>query len=63
MSELGLGIGALSRSTGIPINTLRTWERRYGVPAPERTDGGQRVYDVADVQRRLLAQGVLLRSA
>ena len=31
--------------TGIPVATLRAWERRYGVVAPERTDGGYRLYD------------------
>jgi DNA-binding transcriptional MerR regulator len=30
---------------------LRVWERRYGVLAPERTSGGQRLYSVADEQR------------
>lgn len=38
-------IGAVAQATDIPANTLRTWERRYGFPAPERTEGGQRVYD------------------
>lgn len=37
-------IGSVSRATGIPTNTIRTWERRYGFPEPERTDSGQRVY-------------------
>lgn len=39
-----LGIGALSVASGIPVNTLRTWERRYGFPAPARTAGGHRLY-------------------
>ncbi len=46
-----LSIGALSRSTGIPVETLRTWERRYGYPVPERTSSGQRVYPLASVAR------------
>jgi len=46
-----LGIGALSRATAIPVETLRTWERRYGYPVPERTPSGQRVYPVASVPR------------
>lgn len=37
-------IGSVSRATGIPTNTIRTWERRYGFPSPERTETGQRVY-------------------
>lgn len=46
-----LSIGALSRSTGIPVETLRTWERRYGFPVPERKPSGHRVYPVANVPR------------
>jgi len=42
--------------TGVPRNTLLAWERRYGVPTPDRTDGGHRVYSEDDVQllRRLV---------
>lgn len=40
----GLNIGALSHATGIASETLRTWERRYGFPCANRTDGGHRVY-------------------
>lgn len=45
-----LGIGALSKATGIPVETLRTWERRYGFPNPDRNDVGHRVYspDIVD---------------
>ncbi|MEZ4321498.1 MAG: MerR family transcriptional regulator [Myxococcota bacterium] len=46
---LTLSIGAVSRATGIPSNTLRTWERRYGFPKPLRTDGGQRSYPASVV--------------
>jgi len=46
-TSLTLSIGAVSRATGIPSNTLRTWERRYGFPLPLRTDGGQRIYPAA----------------
>jgi methanogenic corrinoid protein MtbC1 len=42
--NMTLSIGAVSRATGIPANTIRTWERRYGFPRPLRTDGGQRSY-------------------
>ncbi len=48
-NTLTLSIGAVSRATGIPANTLRTWERRYGFPKPLRTDGGQRAYDTSVV--------------
>ena len=46
-----LSIGALSRATRIPIETLRTWERRYGFPVPERKPSGHRVYPVSSVPR------------
>jgi methanogenic corrinoid protein MtbC1 len=46
-----LSIGALSRATGISIETLRTWERRYGFPIPERKPSGHRVYPVSSVPR------------
>ena len=46
-----LTIGALSRATGIPIETLRTWERRYGFPDPLRKPSGHRVYPLDAVPR------------
>jgi MerR family transcriptional regulator, light-induced transcriptional regulator len=47
----GLNIAALSRRTGVPADTLRKWEQRYGVLQPERTEGGQRRYSELDVAR------------
>ena len=45
MSEdAGFRIGEVSERTGIPVETLRTWERRYGFPAPGRTSSGHRRY-------------------
>ena len=44
VSTARMSIGAVSKAVGIPVGTLRNWERRYGVPAPERTDGGHRLY-------------------
>ena len=46
-----LSIGALSRATGIPVETLRTWESRYGFPAPERRPSGHRLYPLSIVPR------------
>jgi DNA-binding transcriptional MerR regulator len=43
-------IGAVTRLTGIPITSLRAWERRYGFPHPSgRTPGGHRLYSEKDV--------------
>lgn len=50
-SAARLSIGALSRATAIPVETLRTWERRYGFPVPERKPSGHRVYPLAAVTR------------
>jgi methanogenic corrinoid protein MtbC1 len=46
-----LSIGALARATGIGVETLRTWERRYGYPVPSRKPSGHRVYPVSSVPR------------
>lgn len=35
--------------TGIKPDTLRAWERRYGLPSPGRTDGGHRLYSDKDI--------------
>ncbi len=39
-----LTIGAVSQATGIPVNTIRTWERRYNFPPSNRSPGRQRLY-------------------
>ncbi len=65
---LSLTIGAVSRATGVPANTLRTWERRYGFPRPLRTEGGQRLYPASIVPHlvaiaRAVERGVRPREA
>ncbi|MEM7334199.1 MAG: MerR family transcriptional regulator [Chloroflexota bacterium] len=35
--------------TGVKPDTLRAWERRYGLPVPQRTDGGHRLYSQNDI--------------
>jgi MerR family transcriptional regulator, light-induced transcriptional regulator len=47
--------GTAARLAGLPVTTLRVWERRYGVVAAPKTATGQRLYSALDVQRlRLL---------
>lgn len=46
-----LRIGELSRRTGVSVELLRAWERRYGVLAPSRTAGGFRLYGDDDERR------------
>ncbi len=50
-SELNLSIGTVARLTGIPVGTLRMWERRYQVVSPARSGGNQRSYGRDDVTR------------
>ncbi len=44
-------IAAVERDTGLPKDTLRVWERRYGFPAPQRDAGGDRIYPPDQVMR------------
>jgi len=54
-----LSIGAISEATDIPTGTLRTWERRYGFPDPDRTAAGHRRFSPEIVERlRLTARAV-----
>lgn len=51
-------IRAVAKLTGVSIDTLRAWERRYGAVVPTRDDRG-RLYSESDVARiRLLNQAV-----
>lgn len=43
--------GAAARLSGVPVETLRVWERRYGVTDPNRSARGQRQYSFEDVRR------------
>jgi DICT domain-containing protein len=45
-----LAIKDVAERTGIAAGTIRMWESRYGVPVPERTAAGYRVYSSADVE-------------
>jgi DNA-binding transcriptional MerR regulator len=53
-------IRAVSRLTGIGIDTLRAWERRHGAVAPIRDDRG-RMYTDADIARLRLLRGAVER--
>ncbi|NDA43743.1 MAG: MerR family transcriptional regulator, partial [Gammaproteobacteria bacterium] len=48
-------IKAVAQATGLSVETLRAWERRYEVVTPQRDSAGRRTYSAADVARlRLL---------
>jgi len=40
---------AVVRETGLKPDTLRAWERRHGLPSPDRSSGGHRLYSQRDV--------------
>jgi DNA-binding transcriptional MerR regulator/methylmalonyl-CoA mutase cobalamin-binding subunit len=44
-------IKAVSQATGLTVETLRAWERRYRVVSPRRDDLGRRLYGPEDVLR------------
>jgi MerR family transcriptional regulator, light-induced transcriptional regulator len=44
-------IGLVARITGVPVSTLRVWERRYDFPETTRTAGGQRLYSERELAR------------
>ena len=56
-----VSIGGLSRATGVPIETLRTWEQRYGFPKSVRKPSGHRQFAVANVERIRRIAGALER--
>jgi DNA-binding transcriptional MerR regulator len=41
---------AVLQETGLAADTLRAWERRYGLPMPQRTEGGHRLYSQYDIE-------------
>jgi DNA-binding transcriptional MerR regulator len=47
-------IGTVSKTTGIPVSTLRIWETRYGAFSPVKTDGNQRLFEEHDVSKAIL---------
>lgn len=56
-------IAAVERDTGLPKDTLRMWERRYGFPQPERDSNDERLYPAEQVDKlrllkRLIDQGM-----
>jgi DNA-binding transcriptional MerR regulator len=53
-------IKAVARLTGLTADTIRAWERRYAAIAPQRTEGGHRLYSSADVARLSLLQRALV---
>jgi MerR family transcriptional regulator, light-induced transcriptional regulator len=56
----GLAIKDVAERTGLAPGTIRMWEQRYGVPEPQRSGSGYRIYTVDDVE--LLRRAIAFRS-
>lgn len=44
-------IGKVTKLTGLSVDVVRVWERRYGAVQPARSGGGTRLYSDADILR------------
>ncbi len=51
-------IAAVAKLTGMPVPTIRMWERRYGVVTPARSAANGRLYSRADIDRLMLLKAV-----
>ncbi|GAB2881723.1 hypothetical protein GCM10027277_58460 [Pseudoduganella ginsengisoli] len=51
LREIWYRSGAAARLAGLPVETLRVWERRYGLSDTERSSRGQRLYSEEQVKR------------
>lgn len=51
VEDAHLRIGELSRRSGVSVELLRAWERRYGLLRPQRSAGGLRLYSSSDLDR------------
>ena len=58
-APIALSISAVERDTGIAKDTLRVWERRYGFPDPDRDQFGERVYNLAQVDKLRLIRRLI----
>ncbi len=57
--KVGYPIGVVARLTNIHPETLRIWERRYGIVSPDRTGRGSRLYSQDDVRRLALVKALV----
>ncbi|MDY7539541.1 MerR family transcriptional regulator [Undibacterium sp. RTI2.2] len=46
--------GIAARLAGVPVETLRVWERRYSVVGPRLSERGQRLYSSTEIKRLTL---------
>lgn len=53
------GIGTVARLTGMKPDTLRVWERRYGLGASHKSDTGRRQYTQSDLEHLQLISALV----
>ena len=56
-----LPIASVSSLLGIPIPTIRSWERRYGFPVPSRTLGRHRRYSLDEIDQLRMVRDEITR--
>ena len=54
-------IAAVSELLGIPVPTIRSWERRYGFPVPSRTQGKHRRYSLDEIEQLRMMRDEITR--
>lgn len=59
--EITYRSGVAARLAGLPVETLRVWERRYDLSDARRSAHGQRLYTAAQVQRLSLLKQLVDR--
>lgn len=62
ISDTVYKIGAVSKLTNIPVDTLRIWERRYSVVVPIRSKTSDRLYQTEDINRLTLLKMLVDKS-
>ncbi|HEX8704575.1 MAG TPA: MerR family transcriptional regulator [Myxococcaceae bacterium] len=68
MAERNYRILVASQLSGVRVELIRAWERRYGVPHPQRTPSGYRLYTERDVAllkrlKQLTEEGMAISEA
>ena len=61
ISQSPLPIAAVSSLLGIPVPTIRSWERRYRFPVPSRTPGKHRRYTVEEIHQLRMMRDEITR--
>src|SRR4029453_10098661 len=57
----GVSIATVSKTLGIPVPTIRSWERRYGFPSPPRTGGRHRRYTTQEIEQLRALRDLITR--